>query len=42
MPLSTPILQLAALDAALDVWNGVDMADVRARSGDDRRLSVEV
>ena len=27
-----PILQIAALDAALDVWDGVDMADVRARS----------
>jgi kynureninase len=24
-----PILQLAALDAALDVWNGVEMEDVR-------------
>ncbi|RVT84036.1 kynureninase [Rhodobacteraceae bacterium CCMM004] len=27
-----PILQLAALDAALDVWDGVDMAEVRAAS----------
>ncbi|WP_413720296.1 kynureninase [Silicimonas sp. MF1-12-2] len=27
-----PILQLAALHAALDVWTGVNMADVRARS----------
>ncbi|MCY1665293.1 kynureninase [Rhizobium sp. SL86] len=27
-----PILALAALDAALDAWEGVDMADVRARS----------
>ncbi|ASP21164.1 kynureninase [Antarctobacter heliothermus] len=27
-----PILQLAALDAALDVWEGVDMADLRAAS----------
>ena len=27
-----PILQLAALDAALDVWDGVDMDDIRARS----------
>ena len=27
-----PILQMAALDAALDVWDGVDMGDVRARS----------
>lgn len=26
-----PILQLAALDAALDVWDGVSMADVRSR-----------
>lgn len=27
-----PVLQLAALDAALDVWDGVSMTDVRARS----------
>lgn len=27
-----PILALAALDAALDVWEGVDMADVRQQS----------
>ncbi|MFT4150905.1 MAG: kynureninase [Paracoccaceae bacterium] len=27
-----PILQLAALEAALDVWDGVAMADLRARS----------
>ena len=27
-----PILQIAALDAALDVWEGVDMGDVRVRS----------
>ncbi|THD36296.1 MAG: kynureninase [Sphingomonas sp.] len=27
-----PILALAALDAALDAWEGVDMADVRAAS----------
>jgi len=27
-----PVLQLAALDAALDVWNGVEIADLRARS----------
>jgi kynureninase len=27
-----PILQLAALDAALDVWEGVDLDDLRARS----------
>ncbi|MFD1744510.1 kynureninase [Rhizobium helianthi] len=27
-----PILALAALDAALDAWEGVDMADVRAKS----------
>ena len=27
-----PILQLAALDSALDAWEGVDMADLRARS----------
>jgi len=29
-----PIIQLAALEAALDIWDGVDMADVRARSID--------
>jgi len=29
-----PVLQLAALDAALDVWEGVDMNDLRARSLD--------
>lgn len=27
-----PVLQLAALEAALDVWQGVSMADLRARS----------
>jgi kynureninase len=27
-----PILQLAALDAAMDVWDGVDVNDLRARS----------
>jgi len=27
-----PILQLAALEASLDIWDGVDMGDVRARS----------
>lgn len=27
-----PILQLAALDAAMDIWDSVDMADLRARS----------
>lgn len=27
-----PVLQLAALEAALDIWDGVDMADLRARS----------
>ena len=27
-----PVLQMAALDAALDVWEGVSMADLRARS----------
>ena len=27
-----PVLQLAALDAALDVWEGVEIADLRARS----------
>ncbi|WP_370208331.1 kynureninase [Pararhodobacter marinus] len=29
-----PVLQLAALDAALDVWDGVEIADLRARSID--------
>jgi len=33
MRVGTPsVLQMAALDAALDVWDGVDMADLRARS----------
>ena len=27
-----PVLQLAALEAAMDIWDGVDMADLRARS----------
>ncbi len=27
-----PILQLAALEASLDIWDGVDMADLRAAS----------
>jgi len=27
-----PVVQMAALDAALDVWEGVDMADLRQRS----------
>ena len=27
-----PVLQIAALDAALDVWEGLEMADVRAAS----------
>lgn len=27
-----PVLQMAVLDAALDVWDGVAMADIRARS----------
>ncbi|HFQ15608.1 MAG TPA: aminotransferase class V-fold PLP-dependent enzyme, partial [Rhodobacteraceae bacterium] len=27
-----PVLQMAALDAALDVWDGADIEDVRARS----------
>lgn len=27
-----PVLQLAALDAALDVWEGISIADLRARS----------
>lgn len=27
-----PVLQLAALDAALDVWDGVEIADLRVRS----------
>jgi kynureninase len=27
-----PVLQMAALDAALDVWEGVSMDDIRARS----------
>lgn len=29
-----PVLQLAALEASLDIWDGIDMADLRARSLD--------
>lgn len=29
-----PVLQLAALEASLDIWDDVDMADLRARSVD--------
>jgi kynureninase len=35
-----PILQLAALDAALDVWEGVDLSDVRTRSIDLSELFI--
>lgn len=27
-----PVIQMAVLDAALDVWDGIDMADIRTRS----------
>ncbi len=27
-----PVIQMAALEAALDIWDGVDMAELRARS----------
>ncbi|MEM7270537.1 MAG: kynureninase [Pseudomonadota bacterium] len=27
-----PVIQMAALEAAMDVWDGIDMADIRARS----------
>ncbi len=27
-----PVLQMAALDAALDIWDGIDMNDIRRRS----------
>ena len=37
-----PILQLAALDAALDVWDRVDMADVRARCLELSDLFIEM
>ncbi|MBT8424841.1 MAG: kynureninase [Silicimonas sp.] len=36
-----PILQLAALDAALDVWDQVDMHDLRARSIALSRLFID-
>ncbi|MCR8825804.1 kynureninase [Pseudosulfitobacter koreensis] len=35
-----PIIQLAALDAAMDVWEGVDMADVRAASVELQELFI--
>lgn len=36
-----PVLQMAALDAALDVWDLVDMADLRAKSIDLTELFVD-
>ena len=36
-----PILQLVALDAALDVWEGVDMADLRARSLELQQIFID-
>ncbi len=35
-----PMLQLAALDAALDVWDDVDMAELRARSVDLQEIFI--
>lgn len=36
-----PIIAFAALDAALDVWEGIDMADVRTRSIELSELFIE-
>ncbi|MDD7970167.1 kynureninase [Roseinatronobacter alkalisoli] len=36
-----PILQLAALDAALDVWDGVDMHDLRRRSLELQQIFID-
>ena len=36
-----PILQLVALDAALDVWEGVDMNDLRARSLELQQIFID-
>ncbi|WFE74377.1 kynureninase [Roseinatronobacter sp. S2] len=36
-----PILQLVALDAALDVWDGVDMNDLRARSLELQQIFID-
>jgi kynureninase len=36
-----PVLQLAALDAALDVWDSVDMSDLRARSLELQGIFIE-
>jgi len=36
-----PILQLVALDAALDVWDGVDMDDLRARSLELQQIFID-
>lgn len=36
-----PVLQLAALEAALDVWEGVEMAEIRARSLELTDLFIE-
>ena len=35
-----PIIQLAALDSALDIWDGVDMSDVREKSIDLSELFI--
>ncbi|SMX33972.1 kynureninase [Actibacterium lipolyticum] len=37
-----PVLQMAALEAALDVWDMVDIADVRARSIELSQLFIEI
>ncbi|MFC2968626.1 kynureninase [Acidimangrovimonas pyrenivorans] len=37
-----PILQLAALDASLDIWDLADMADVRAKSIELTQLFIEL
>ncbi|MGP9788494.1 kynureninase [Roseinatronobacter sp. NSM] len=36
-----PILQLVALDAALDVWDSVDMQDLRARSLELQQIFID-
>jgi kynureninase len=43
MRIGTPsVLQFAALDAALDIWDDVDMADIRAKSIELGELFIEL
>ncbi len=37
-----PVLQMAALEAALDIWNGIDMAALAARAGELAALFINL